>query len=149
VIAPAGYASRAASIRVIGVAYDRSVESQRALELARTLAADHHAELSAFEALRPPVYGRDPANVAGESSELAEEARRRIAALGDVHANASVGDPVDELREYGQSVDLLVIDSHKPIDRVLEESTSQRLADEPVLGAARARRRMNAELVAG
>jgi nucleotide-binding universal stress UspA family protein len=59
--------------------------------------------------------------------------RRRIAALGGVHADASVGDPVDELRQYGQSVDLLVIGSHKfgPIDRVLEESTSQRLADEP------------------
>ena len=132
-IAPAGYASRAASIRMIGVAYDRSVESERALELARTLAAHHQAELSALEAIRPPVHGRDPANVAGESQERVEEARRRIPALGGVHADASFGDAVDELRQYGPSVDLLVISSHKygPIDRVLEESTSQQLADEP------------------
>jgi len=79
-IAPAGYASRAAGMRTIGVAYDRSAESERALELARALAADHRAELSAFEAIQPPVYERDPANVAGESSERVEEARRRIAA---------------------------------------------------------------------
>jgi nucleotide-binding universal stress UspA family protein len=118
---------------MIGVAYDRSVESERALELARTLAAHHQAEFSAFEAIRPPVHGRDPANVAGESQELVDEARRRIAALGGVHADASFGDAIDELRQYEQSVDLLVIGSHKygPIDRVLEESTSQQLADEP------------------
>lgn len=73
-IAPAGYASRAAGIRRIGVGYDGSVESGRALQLARTLAAHHQAELFAFEAIWSPVHGRDPANVAGESQELVEEA---------------------------------------------------------------------------
>lgn len=69
----------------------------------------------------------------GESQELVEEARRRIPALGGVHADASFGDAIDELRRYGQSVDVLVIGSHHygPIDRVLEESASQQLADEP------------------
>jgi hypothetical protein len=61
--------------------------------------ADHHAELSAFEAIRPAVCECDPANLASESSELVEDARQRIAALGDVHADASVGDAVDELRQ--------------------------------------------------
>jgi nucleotide-binding universal stress UspA family protein len=62
-----------------------------------------------------------------------EKARRRLAALGGVHADASVGDAVHELRRYAQSVDLLVIGSHRyrPIERVLEETTSQQLADEP------------------
>ena len=132
-IAPAGYASRAASMRTIGVAYDRSAKSERALELARALAADHDAELTAFEAIPSPLYERDPANLAGESSELVEEARRRIAALGGVHADATVGDAVHELRRYAQSVDLLVIGSHRyrPIERVLEDTASQQLADEP------------------
>jgi nucleotide-binding universal stress UspA family protein len=132
-IAPAGYAFRAAGMGTIGVAYDRSVESERALGLARALAAEHHAQLSAFEAISSPVYERDPADLAGQSSELVEEARRRIAALGDVQADAGVGDAVHELRRYARSVDLLVIGSHKyrPIDRVLEETTSQQLADEP------------------
>jgi nucleotide-binding universal stress UspA family protein len=40
---------------------------------------------------------------------------------------------VPELRRVAQSVDLLVIGSHKyrPIERALEDSTSQQLADEP------------------
>jgi hypothetical protein len=40
-----------------------------------------------------------------------------------VHADASFDDVVDDLRRYGQPVDLLVIGSHKygPIDRVLEQ----------------------------
>ena len=69
----------------------------------------------------------------GRARKSFEEARRRIAALGGVHADASFDDVVDDLRQYGQSVDLLVIGSHKygPIDRVLEESISQLLADEP------------------
>ena len=149
-IAPAGYASRAASIRMIGVAYDRSVESERALELARTLAAHHQAELSALEAIRPPVHGRDPANVAGESQERVEEARRRIPALGGVHADASFGDAVDELRQYGPSVDLLVISSHKVrTDRPRAGGKHLPAAGgRAVLAAARPRRPMSATLVA-
>ncbi|MGB0098522.1 MAG: hypothetical protein WBP81_39025 [Solirubrobacteraceae bacterium] len=82
---------------------------------------------------RRPSYAGDPANIAGEGRKSFEEARRRIAALGGVYADASFDDVVDDLRRYGQSVDLLVIGSHKygPIDRVLEESISQLLADEP------------------
>lgn len=69
----------------------------------------------------------------GRARKSFEEARRRIVALDGVHADASFDDVVDDLRPYGRSVDLLVIGSHKygPIDRVLEESISQLLADEP------------------
>ena len=75
---------------------------------------------------------------------------RRIAALGGVHADASSGDVVDDPRQYGQSVDLLVIGSHKygPTDRVLEESISQLLADEPSWPLLVLAARWNAELVA-
>ena len=72
--------------------------------------------------------GRPPARAirqtsSGRAWKSFEEARGRIAALGGVHADASFDDVVDDLRQYGQSVDLLVIGSHKygPIDRVLEE----------------------------
>jgi nucleotide-binding universal stress UspA family protein len=74
-IAPAGYASRAVGMRTIGVAYDRSAESERALELARTLATEHHAELSAFEAIPPPLCERDPAT----SPTSAANSLRRLA----------------------------------------------------------------------
>jgi nucleotide-binding universal stress UspA family protein len=130
-VAPAGYAERADPIRRIGVAYDGSGESERALSWGRRLAAERHAELSAFEAVPAPVYARDPWNLEGEVSEHVEKARERVAALGGLQAEAGFGDAVEELAQYAQSVDLLVLGSHRyrPFDRLLQQSTSQQLAD--------------------
>jgi len=133
-VAPAGYSRHSAQIGRIGVAYDGSPESQRALALARRIAAERRATLSAFEAVPAPVYARDIWNVEGEIDEDVEKARQRIAALGDVEPRAEFADDAGEgLRRYGASVDLLVLGSHKyrPPDRLLERSKSQRLADEP------------------
>jgi nucleotide-binding universal stress UspA family protein len=133
-VAPAGYARRAAAIRKIGVGYDGSPESDRALELARKLAAEQRATVSAFEAVAAPVYARDVWNVEGEIEEDIERARRRIAALGEVEPHAEFADDaVAGLRRYGASVDLLVLGAHtyRPPDRLAERSKSQRLADEP------------------
>jgi nucleotide-binding universal stress UspA family protein len=129
-VAPITYSTPAGAIARIGVAYDGSAESERALALARTLAAERHAELSAFEAVQMPIDVGDPWNQDGELEERVEEARGRIAALGGVKAGAELGDAVED--HYGGSVDLLVLGSHKyrPIDRLLQQSTAQRLADE-------------------
>ncbi|MBV8219035.1 MAG: universal stress protein [Solirubrobacterales bacterium] len=143
-VAPAGYSKRPGQIRKIGVAYDGSPESHGALALARKLTVEHHASLSAFEAVPAPAYARDVWNLEGEIDADVEKARQRIAALGDVEAHAEFADDaVDGLRRYGASVDLLVVGAHRhrPADRLVERSTSQRLADEPscpllVLGAA-------------
>lgn len=108
-VAPAGYASRASTIGKIGVAYDGSAESERALALARRLAAERHAKLSALEAVRTPLYVRDPWNVDGEIEEDVDEARQRVAALGGLEAGAECGDTVDELAVHAETVDLLVI----------------------------------------
>ena len=133
-VAPVGYCQCSGRIRKIGVAYDGSPESDRALALARKLTAAHRATLSAFEAVRAPVYARDVWNVEVEIDTDVEKARQRIAALGDVEAHAElVDDAVEGLKEYGASVDLLVLGAHKfrPADRLVERSKSQRLADEP------------------
>ena len=143
-VAPAGYSKRPGQIRKIGVAHDGSSESHRALALARKLTVEHHATLSAFEAVRAPVYARDVWNVEGEIDADVEKARQRIAALGGVEAHAEFADDaVAGLRRYGASVDLLVLGAHRhrPADRLVERSKSQRLADEPpcpllVLGPA-------------
>jgi len=58
-VASRGYAARAHGLRTIGVAYDGSAESEKALATARTIAAEHHAALSAFESLHPPAYAHD------------------------------------------------------------------------------------------
>lgn len=131
-VAPLKFAGRAGPIKKIGIGFDGSAQSERALALARRLAAERHAELSAFEAVPAPVYARDPWDVKGDVPDHVEAARQRVAALDQLQAEAGFGDPVDELARYGQSVDLLVIGGHhyRPIDHLSEQSTAQRLADE-------------------
>src|SRR5947209_9164870 len=53
-VAPAGYADSPARLRRIGVGYDGSPESEHALAVARTLAAEHFAQLVGFEAISAP-----------------------------------------------------------------------------------------------
>jgi nucleotide-binding universal stress UspA family protein len=132
-VAPAGYFARARPITRIGVAYDGSAGSEQALALARKLAAERGAELSAFEAVSAPPYAHDPTNISREWGQRAAAARQRIAGLGGLEPDARTGDPVEELGRYERSVDLLVIGAHKygPIDQLLGGSTSQQLADDP------------------
>ena len=133
-VAPAGYSRDPGAIGKIGVGYDGSPESERALELARLLAADMGATLSAFEAIVvvPARY-----LIAAEHRPLhdvvdgaAAEAREKILALGGIEAHAAYGRPADELAAYSASVDLLVVGSRGfgPIGRLLHRSTSQQLA---------------------
>jgi nucleotide-binding universal stress UspA family protein len=137
-VAPLGYAEHVVAVSRVGVAYDGSDESERALALSRRLAAERHAELSAFEAVQPPLYIHDPWNVEGETRDKIEEARRQIGRVTGVEAQAGSGDTADELAPYSGSVDLLVIGAHnyRPLDHLLDGSSSQRLvgrASSPLL----------------
>jgi nucleotide-binding universal stress UspA family protein len=132
-IAPRGHASRAPALRKIGAAYDGSAESERALALARVLARERGAELSAFQAVPEPGYVHSLVNPQPEIEAGLADARTRIAELGDVEAHAASNDDAAEaLARYGASVDLLVLGSHRyqPIDHLLSGSTAQRLADD-------------------
>jgi nucleotide-binding universal stress UspA family protein len=133
-VAPAGYSARSTQMRNVGVAYDASIASEQALAVARNLAAERHATLSAFEAVPPPVYVGDEVNVEREAEEELEQTRQRIVRLGDVEPYADYADDaVEGLRRYGASVDLLVVGSHRhrAPDRGLHRRTSQRLAARP------------------
>lgn len=129
-VAPVGYARRAKALREIGVAYDGSPESGRALSLARKLAAERGAELSAFEVVPPPAYVSDPWNVEEAIDRDVEKARERIAAFGDVEPRARSGALIEQLTLYGDSLDLLVVGArgYSRLRRLLHPSTSQRLA---------------------
>jgi nucleotide-binding universal stress UspA family protein len=134
-VAPAGYWDCSGAMSKIGVAYDRSPEGEQALAVARNLAAEHHAILSAFQALPPRIYVGDDRRADEEAQDEIEEARQQIARLGDVEAHAdNADDAVHGLRQYGASVDLLVVGSHRyrPPDRRVKRSTSQRLAARPM-----------------
>ena len=129
-VAPAGYSSEPSPLmREVGVGYDGSPESEHALGVARTLAAEFGSKLSAFEAVSIPAYvylGVD----AGSIDDIVTATRARIATLGGVEPHAAYGDPVEELTLYSASLDLLVVGSRSygPLRRLVLGSTAQHLA---------------------
>jgi len=146
-IAPARYAAQPVAMREIGVGYDGSPESEHAVTIARRIAAERGAKLSAFEAVSFPTYAfvDGPAPIDGALESMVEEARERIAALGDVEPHAAYGRPVEELALYSASLDLLVVGSRRygPIGRLIHGSTSSLLVGSarcPLLVLTRAAR---------
>lgn len=131
-IAPAGYAQQPDGMREIGVAYNGSAESEHALRVARQLADDHGANLSAFEAVLIPTYAYmgGTAPIGCSTDELVDEARERILALDNVEAHAAYGQPAEELAIYSASLGLLIVGSrdYGPIGRLVHGSTSHALA---------------------
>jgi nucleotide-binding universal stress UspA family protein len=71
-----------------------------------------------------------PGAVDNTPGRLLEDARGRIAALGDVEPHAAYGQPAEELALYSASLDLLIVGSrgYGPIGRLIHGSTSQQLA---------------------
>jgi nucleotide-binding universal stress UspA family protein len=132
-IAPTGYRGESRTpMREIGVGYDGSPESEHALAVARTLAAELGSRLSAFEVVSIPrrVYVGAPGRVTASAIHRAVDvARQRIAALGGVEAHAAYGDVVVELTLYSASLDLLVVGSRSygPVGRLVHGSTAQHL----------------------
>jgi nucleotide-binding universal stress UspA family protein len=76
-IAPAGYSHQPVAMREIGVAYNGSPESEHAVAVARKVAAQCGAKLSAFEAVSLPTYAflGGPAPIDGAPEGLVDEAR--------------------------------------------------------------------------
>jgi nucleotide-binding universal stress UspA family protein len=144
-ISPLGYSEHPARIGEIGVGYNASPESEHALEVARDLAAEHGAELSAFEAVSTPTaIGAGPLPLTEIIDVVVERARERIARLGDVAPHAAYGAAADELAVYSGSLDLLVVGSrgYGPLGRLIHGSTSRELARTarcPLLVLTRAR----------
>jgi nucleotide-binding universal stress UspA family protein len=148
-ISPANYSRQAVAMREIGVAYNGSPESEHAIAVARDLAAQCGAKLSAFEAVSLPTYAflGGPVPIDGGPESLVDDARERIAALGGVEPHAAYGLPAEELALYSASLDLLIVGSrgYGPIGRLIHGSTSQQLAHTarcPLLVLTRAARIM-------
>ena len=98
-ITPAGHGPGPSAMREIGVGYDGSPESEYALRVARELAREKHAELSAFEAVSLPAYALAGPGTPDEDTydELVERARERVASLEGVSPHAAYGVPAEEL----------------------------------------------------
>jgi nucleotide-binding universal stress UspA family protein len=131
-IAPTGYLNDSPSMREIGVGYDGSPESNHAIEVARTLANERGAKLSAFKAVAMPATALSPGPLGlGEIiAALVHDARDSVAALGGIEPHAAYGPPAEELALYSASLDLLIVGSrgYGPFGRLVHGSTSQQLA---------------------
>ena len=132
VIAPREHASAGTKWTAIGVGYDASPASERALAVGRSVAAQHGANLLVFTAVSVPstTFGPGPLPVSDVIDPLVDQARNRIAALGGVEPHVAYGATADELTQFSDSVDLLIVGSHGygPIQRLIHGSTSQQLA---------------------
>lgn len=131
-VAPADFRRRLAGIEEVGVGYDGSPESIEALAVARGLASEMNARLSAFTAVWLPATAwgggasLDPSLV----PNLVDRALQDIRVLGDVEAHAAFGNAVEELSAYSAKVGLLVVGSRNygPVRRLIHGSTSAPLA---------------------
>lgn len=131
-IAPAGFAERPAAIHEVGVGYNGSSESEHALAVARRLAGEHDAKLSAFEAISLPTYVFMGPTIPDYAAvgEMIDAARDQVRELGGVEPHAAYGPAAEELASYSASLDLLVVGSrgYGPIGRLVHGSTSRHLA---------------------
>jgi nucleotide-binding universal stress UspA family protein len=131
-IAGRGFDERATGIARIGVAYNGSPESEQGLAAARKLAAETGAEIRALEVVSIPTYaftGLVPAAFGETVDVLLAEGNARLAALEGVSGRAVYGLAGEELAEFGDEVDLLVVGSRSygPLRRMVSGSTSDYL----------------------
>lgn len=141
VIAPADYATSPQRMETVGVAYDASTESLRAVEVASDLARRFGARLRIVRVIDEQVIRY--AGFAGETAleELRDHARRElhdvcvaVTGVADVDSTLLEGSVPVQLARASAGFDLLVVGSRNngPIKRVLLGSVSSRLAREAV-----------------
>ena len=126
-IAPQGYTA-ARPLSRIGVAYDGSAESIRAIATARALAKQCEARVSALMVVsvvsvpyHEPVLHRLPQAAA----DLVDERLTRLHDLADIDGDIVYGRAGPELARYSRELDLLAPGSRRLglVDRALEGST--------------------------
>jgi nucleotide-binding universal stress UspA family protein len=148
-VAPRGYAERPHELRLIGVGYDGSHESQRALDLACRLANRADGYVRATTAVWPssPVwptcYPGWPAAQVSRQHRGQEMLERAIADVRDrVTPEVTVGKASRMLASSSRDLDLLIVGSraYGPLRRVVLGSTSTHLFRDaacPVLAVPR------------
>jgi len=132
-VAARGYAAKPDPIKIVGVAYNGTPESEAALDFARTLAAASGASLKAVEVISIPSVaytGIMPVAIGDTIDVMLRTATARMSALADVDGKAVYGVPGEELATFSAEVDLLVVGSRSygPVKRLVLGSTSEHLA---------------------
>ena len=131
-IAPRGYALAPHRIERVGVGYDGSPESERALSAAHDLASEAGAAVTLLWVVSLQDVRTErpvPADWPGAIDDLIDRHAELLAGLPDVHGRVAYGGPGEELVRLGEDVDLLTVGSrdHGPIGRLVHGSVSRYL----------------------
>ena len=131
-IAPRGYALVPHHLRRLGVGYDSSAESERALSTARELAALHGAEIRALRVISLQDVREErpiPADWPQAIDELIERQTKQLGQIDGVAGAVTYGGPREELVQFGKDLDLLIVGSRAsgPLGRVFHGSVSRYL----------------------
>ncbi len=131
-IAARGYSAEPKPIATVGVAYNASPESERALAQTTELAQSIGAEVRAMEVVTISSYtfsGPGAFAIGDTVNTLVSEANDRIAKLPGVDGRAVYGLAGEELAVFSDELDLLVVGSrgYGPLKRLVLGSTSDYL----------------------
>ncbi|HEX5225864.1 MAG TPA: universal stress protein [Solirubrobacteraceae bacterium] len=131
-IACRGYDEHPFPVARIGVAYNGSPESERALAAAGRIASETRAEVIALEVVGVPptaYVGLAAAAYGAAVDRMVGEAKERMAALEGASGRVAYGVPGEELAAFSAEVDLLVVGSRSygPLRRLVLGSTSDYL----------------------
>jgi nucleotide-binding universal stress UspA family protein len=139
-VAPAGFARHPGTFAAVGVGYDGSPESERALATARELAAGLGAYVQALRVVTIPYdeYAAVALTAGEPFAALVEHAERELTGIEGVDTRVAYGLPGEELAAFSGEVDMLVVGSrgYGPARRLVLGSTSsylQRHARGPLL----------------
>jgi nucleotide-binding universal stress UspA family protein len=131
-IATRAYSAHPTPLAKVGVAYNGSAESKRALAAAIEVAKPTRASVVALEVVSIPTFafgGVSTPPLGDTINVLLREAEARMAELPGVEGRAVYGLPGEELAAFGEEVDLLVVGSRSygPLRRLVLGSTSEYL----------------------
>lgn len=131
-IAPRGYAQSRQELHSVGVGYDGSPESERALDAAGELARRHGATVKALWVVSLQDVREErpiPADWPQTAELLVGRCRDELRRLEDVEGDAVYGGPREELQRLSDRVDLLLVGSrgYGPVGRLFHGSVSRYL----------------------
>jgi nucleotide-binding universal stress UspA family protein len=132
-IACRGYDEHPFPVARIGVAFNGSPESARALAAAKEIASETRADVVALEVVGVPTsaYSGLAAAAYGAAMErMVAEAKERMEELDGAAGRVAYGVPGEELSAFSAEVDLLIVGSRSygPLRRLVLGSTSDYLA---------------------
>lgn len=128
-VAARAYAETPHELLRIGVGYDESSESTRALAAARELAERSGAAIDALWVVALPRVQEEapvPADWNEAIKRLEGEYAARLVEIEGVTGHATHGGPREELAQFAKGLDLLVVGSrgYGPLDRLIHGSVS-------------------------